>query len=70
MRKYLKTENQKLDTKLLKLNSDKNVVKKKNAYYVDNKLLLTIRKNELEYSSYRYKPNNVDKVKINFPYSL
>lgn len=62
MRKYLKTEKQKLDTKLLKLKSDKNVVKKNNSYYVDNKLLLTIRKNEIEYSSYRYKPNNIDKV--------
>jgi hypothetical protein len=62
VRKYLKTEKQKLDTKLLKLKSDKNVVKKNNSYYVDNKLLLTIRKNEIEYSSYRYKPNNIDKV--------
>ncbi|HTN21279.1 MAG TPA: Shedu anti-phage system protein SduA domain-containing protein [Pelobium sp.] len=61
-RKYFKTEKQKLDTKLSRLSSDKNVVKRKNSYFVENKLMLRVRKNEIEYLNYRYKPGNIEKV--------
>lgn len=60
--RFLKTPQEKLDTRLIKLNADPNVIQKKNSYYVDNKLLLRVTKTELQYSHYRYNPGSIVKV--------
>lgn len=60
--RYLKTPKEKLDTRLAKLVVDSNVVRKKNLFYVENKLLLKVTKTELQYSNYRYNPGSIAKV--------
>ncbi|EJL68309.1 Shedu anti-phage system protein SduA domain-containing protein [Chryseobacterium populi] len=61
-RVFLKKPIEKLLTKLKKLEGVSDVVKKRNKYYVDGNLLLTVTKNELIYSKFRFRPNNIDKV--------
>lgn len=62
--KFLKTAKEKLETKLAKLSIDKNVIRKKNSFYVNKKLLLKITNSELLYGIYRYKPANEEKISI------
>lgn len=59
---FLKKPIDKLHTKLKRLEKDFDIVKKRNKYYVEGNLLLTVRRNELIYSQFRYRPNNIDKV--------
>lgn len=60
--RYLRTPKEKLQTKINKLKQDSNIKIKRNRYYVDDVLLLTVLKDQLIYSSFRYKPNNIEKV--------
>ncbi|WP_185204390.1 Shedu anti-phage system protein SduA domain-containing protein [Chryseobacterium sp. C3] len=61
-KKFLKSPKQKLATKINKIKKDSNVKIKRNEFYVDDILLLKVLKDKLIYYSFRYKPNNIEKV--------
>jgi len=60
--RFLKTPQDKLNTRLVKLSLDSNVKQKKNLFYVEGKLLLKVTKTEIQYSNYRYNPGSIIKL--------